>query len=181
MHPPVIVLGYSEAAMLLRTPHDIDVRAIIAIHGQREYPVETGGVPHALVLEFDDAEAPHPGDPEHAARLRIRQRQAAEFGLRLSPPTIEHARQIIEFAESIRAMDGVLLCQCLAGVSRSAAAALLCLSQWTGPGREDDCVKLLLAVRPCASPHPDLVRFGDECLARQGRLVTAMERGLDFC
>lgn len=88
-HPKVLILGYSEAAMLLRKPGTVDVRAIIAIHGQREFPVETDSVTHSLVLRFDDSEAPSQSDPIHAARIRGRRREAAEFGLRLSPPTVK--------------------------------------------------------------------------------------------
>ncbi len=179
-HPRVVALGYSEAGMLLRKPGTLDIQAIIAIHGQREYPVETDCVAHRLVLRFDDVEAPDPKDPLHAARIRLRQREAAEVGLAPTPPTADHARSIIEFARSIRDLDGVLLCQCLGGVSRSPAAALLCLATWTGPGHEQVCVEHLLTVRPCAVPHRDLVAFGDEMLGRGGRLVEAV-RHADQC
>ena len=43
-HPPVLVLGYSEAEMLMRKPGAAAIQAIIAIHGQREYPVELSGI-----------------------------------------------------------------------------------------------------------------------------------------
>lgn len=175
-HPLVLILGYSEAAMLLRKPGTVDVRAIIAIHGQREYPVETEGVAHSLVLRFDDSEAPRQTDPIHAARIRVRKREAADYGLDLSPPTMEHARKIIDFAGSISDLDGVLLCQCLGGVSRSSAAALLCLAAWTGAGCEQSCIAKVLAVRSCAFPHRDLVAFGDEILARNGKLVAALRQ-----
>lgn len=173
-HPPILILGYSEASMLLRKPGSIDIRAVIAIHGQREYPVETDGRAHSLVLRFDDSEAPSQTDLMHAARIRVRTREAANFGLELSPPTIEHARRIIEFASSIAALDGVLLCQCFAGVSRSAAAALICLAVWTGPGLETYCIKKVRSVRACAVPHRDLVGFADELLERRGRLMHAV-------
>ena len=179
-HPPVLVLGYSEAAMLLRKSHTADVLAIIAIHGQREYPVETSEVPYSLVLQFDDTEAPSRTDPIHASRIRLRQREAAEIGLTLTPPTVEHAKSVIDFAHSIRRMDGTLLCQCQGGVSRSPAAALLCLATWTSPGREQYCVKQVLSVRPSAVPHADLVTFGDELLHRDGRLVEALQRAQPY-
>ncbi len=175
-HPPLLILGYSEAGMLLRKPGAVDVRAIISIHGQREYAVETGGVPHRLVLRFDDTEAPSTTDPIHAARVRLRQREAAKVGLTLTPPTIDHARSIIDFARSVAELDGTLLCQCQGGVSRSSAAALLCLAAWTGPGQEHYCVERLLAARDCAVPHRDLVAFGDDLLHREGELTRAMDR-----
>lgn len=175
-HPDIIVLGYSEASMLLRKSDSADIRAIIAIHGQREYPVNLEGVPHSLVLQFDDTEAPNESDPIEASRLRLRQREAAEIGITLTPPTMDHAQRIIEFARAIHTIEGTLLCHCQGGISRSPAAALLCLATWTGPGRERDCVRQLLSARPCAAPHPDLVRFGDKLLLRNGALVDELQR-----
>ncbi|MCA9250711.1 MAG: hypothetical protein R3E58_06930 [Phycisphaerae bacterium] len=170
-HPQVIVLGYSEAGMLLRKPGSANVQAIIAIHGQREFAVECDDIPHRLLLQFDDAESPRADDPIQTARIQLRQREANEFGLNLSPPTVEHAKAIIEFANSIAGIEGTLLCQCQGGISRSSAAALLCLATWTGPGNEGYCVEHLLSVRPSVIPHCDLVAFGDEVLHRNRALV----------
>lgn len=129
-HPQILVLSYSEAAMLFRNPGHPRIDALIAIKGQREYAVDVPDIPHSLILDFDDCEAPSTTDPMHASQIRLRQREAAEIGLRLCPPTMDHARQIIEFAQSIRDVEGTLLCHCLGGVSRSPAAALLCLACW---------------------------------------------------
>jgi len=174
-HASVLVLGYSEASMLLKRPDSAKVRAIIAIHGLREYPVAVHDVTHSLILQFDDTEAPSSSDPIHAARIRFRQRRAADDGLVVVPPSVEHARRIIDFALAIREIDGMLLCQCQGGVSRSPAAALLCLATWTSPGRERDCVAQLFDTRPSAVPHRDLVRFGDELLHRNGDLLQALD------
>src|SRR5262245_39343860 len=152
IHPQILVLGYSEAAMLLRNPGEVRIGAVISIAGQREYAVEVGSVPH-LILSFDDTEAPNPNDPLQAARLGIRTRDAAAIGLKLIPPSREDAQRIIDFSNSIREISGVLLCHCLGGVSRSAAAALICLATWTGAGHEDYCFSKLIEARACALPH----------------------------
>jgi len=178
LHPELVVLGYSQAAMFLRRADSPPLAALITIHGQREHALTADGVPHILDLAFDDCEAPNPRDLIQAARLRLRQRENAETGLRLCPPTPEHARAIVDFAESIQNIEGLVLCQCEGGISRSPAAALLCLAAWTGPGMEEYCVEHLLAIRPCALPHPDLVAFGDELLHREGQLAEALRR---FC
>ncbi len=166
--------------MLLRKPETANVQAIIAIHGQRECPVDVANAPHSLVLQFDDIEAPDLDDPLSAARLRLRQRDAAEIGLTLTPPATDHAESIIGFARSIALLDGVLLCQCQGGISRSPAAALLCLAAWTEPGGERYCVERLLAIRPSAVPHYDVVAFGDELLQRRGKLVEALQRARPY-
>lgn len=160
--------------MLLRAPGATEIGAVISLHGQREHAVITpSGTPH-LRLQFDDAAA-ESDDPIEAARLRMRRRAAAEIGLRLEPPRREHAESILNFAREHSALRGALLCQCLAGVSRSSAAALLCLASWTEPGDEPACVAYLYRVRACAQPHRDLIVWGDSILERKGRLLHALE------
>jgi len=171
--PSVFVLGYSEAAMLLAGQTDVRIRALIAICGQREFAVEHPRITNRLILHFDDIDAMDDADPIQASAWRMRQRERADLGLIQTPPTLDDARQIIAFAETIRGMEGALLCHCLGGISRSAAAALLVMARWTGPGLEAECMRQLRLIRPCASPHRDLVRFGDSLLNRSGRLVSA--------
>jgi predicted protein tyrosine phosphatase len=174
-HPTILVMGYSPAAMFLRQPEGKTVRAVIAIRGAQEYCVESN-VPHRLELNFDDVEVPDPTDMIQMQRAQARQRFAAANGLALNPPSMDHARAIIEFAQAIRTIDGPVLCHCGAGISRSPGAALLCLATWSEPGQEMQCVAELFRVRPSAVPHRDLVRFGDQILQRQGRLIEALSR-----
>lgn len=167
-----MVLGYSQAAMLLRQPEMNSISALIAIRGSHEHCVEWNGL-RRLELLFDDEEVLDPSDPIQMQRVHARQKFAAANGLVLRPPTIEHARAIIEFARLVQDIEGCVLCYCGAGVSRSPAAALLCLATWSGPGRERECVKELLRIRPAAIPHRGLVRFGDQLLGRGGKLLDA--------
>ncbi len=173
-HPRVIVLGYSEASMFIRNPGDAHIDAVIAIAGQREHVVDTTAIQHVLLLNFDDTEAINEDDPLHAARMAQRQRQAAAVGLILTPPTMDDVRAIIEFAESIRGIRGSLLCHCLGGISRSSAAALICLSVWMGEGLESDCVDTLRNIRPAAQPNRDMVLLADRLLGRSKKLVGAV-------
>ena len=99
-----------------------------------------------------------------------------EIGRPVSPPRVEDAKAIVEFAREISGVEGTVLCQCQAGVSRSPAAALICLATWTNEGDEKDCVEQLLRVRPCAAPHRGLVAFADAVLGRCGRLVESVDR-----
>src|SRR4051794_22239914 len=168
-----MVRGYSEAAMLLRQPEGKDVQAVIAIRGVHEFCVESEA-PHFLELVFDDVEVPDPADPLRMHSAQAKLNFAASNGVVLTPPTVEHARQIIEFAKAVQHLNGSVLCHCGAGVSRSPAAALLCLAVWNGDGHERQCVEELLRVRPSAVPHRDLVRLGDRVLDRNGRLLDSL-------
>lgn len=175
-HPKIKVLGFSESAMLLRHHKHDSITAIISIKGHREYPPDPGNITHVLALNFDDVEAPSESDPIEAARLRLRYRRMEEEGLKVTPPTIDHALSIIYFATRIAGIGGSLLCQCHAGISRSPAAAIICLATWLGPGHETDCVNEVLAIRPSAQPHRDLIAFADCILEREGRLIQALRK-----
>jgi len=171
-HPPILALGYSEAAMFLRTPAGATVRALISIHGANEHGVEAE-MPR-LDLTFDDIAAPDPADIVASYQARMRQQADAENGVFRRPPTPEDAEKIIRFAESTCHLEGMLLCHCGGGISRAPAAALLCLAVWTGPGAEVYCVDYMRKLRAGAFPHDDLIRFGDQILGRGGRLVEAL-------
>lgn len=175
-HPPILALGYSEAAMMLRTRAAQEVEALISIHGQHEHAVDAPGIAHRLVLRFDDVETVNLSDPARAYTAWARQKWAKEMGRPLTPPSAKDAKAIIEFAREIAELKGAVLCQCQAGVSRSPAAALLCLATWTGGGQEEYCMRQLLRARPCAAPLLDLMSFGDDLLGRGGKLVDAVRR-----
>jgi predicted protein tyrosine phosphatase len=174
-HPSILALGYSEAAMLLRQTDGADIAAVISIFGKHEFPVEAPAVSHRLDLRFDDVEAVDLTDPTSTYRAWTQAKWAEQIGRPVSPPTIEDARAIIEFARAISGIEGTVLCHCQAGVSRSPAAALICLATWTGEGDEQHCVEQLFRSRPFVAPHRDLIRFGDSLLGRDGRLIAALD------
>jgi predicted protein tyrosine phosphatase len=179
-HPEILVFGYSEASMRLRHGVAPKVEAIVSIQGQRDPCIDCAGITHSLVLRFDDVDAPDPSDPMSIARFRVQQRRMADVGLTIRPPTIDHARLIIEFAREVSDVAGPVVFQCEAGISRSSAAGLLCLATWTGEGHEQYCVERLLRVRPAARPLKCLVAFGDALLGRGGTLVSSLSRALQI-
>lgn len=159
--------------MLLRRPDRGNVAAIISICGAREFAVEAE-VARRLDLQFDDVEVASLNDLESMLRVRARMKWAEQNGQSLKPPTVDDAQAIIEFARDARDIEGVVLCQCGAGMSRSPAAALTCLAAWTEKGQEPYCVAELFRVRPAAVPHAGLVAFADVLLNRNGALLAAL-------
>jgi predicted protein tyrosine phosphatase len=170
-HPPLAIFGCSEAAMFLRGRPN--VAAIISIHGGREFGVEADAA-HRLDLTFDDVEVATAGDLASIERAMSRKRWAEQNGLIELSPVSADAASIIEFAETIRNAEGIVLCHCGGGMSRAPAAALICLAVWRGPGAECDCVEDIRRLRRGAVPHVGLVRFADVLLGRQGKLVDAL-------
>ena len=160
--------------MFLRAGSAASVKAVISIHGAREFGVEAPAGIHRLDLEFDDFEEGEPGDEVAFYRAHAQRKWAAETGRPVAAPTLNHARAIVEFARKTRDLDGIVLCHCGAGMSRAPSAALLCLATWTEPGHEAECVVELMKLRPGATPLVGLVRLGDEMLDRAGRLIRAV-------
>jgi len=173
-HPQLVVLGYSEAAMFLRGAAGPAVKGIISIHGAREFGLEAAGVTRRLDLRFDDVEIAEAGDVMGMQRVMGRRRWCELNGLVEVAPTVEDAHKIIEFAEAAREAGGIVLCHCGAGMSRAAAAALICLAVWRGEGAEAECVGEVLQARRGAVPHLGLVRLADEVMGRGGHLVSAV-------
>jgi len=91
-------------------------------------------------------------------------------------PTVEDVKRIVVFAEKVREKGGGVVCRCGAGMSRAAGAGVVCLGVWLGKGSEEECVSKVREIRRGAVPHLGVVRFADELLGREGKLVGAVMR-----
>jgi hypothetical protein len=105
VHPRLVILGYSEAAMFLRGTSEADVAAIISIQGKREFGVEAE-VPRRLDLVFDDIEVPRAGDVVGRQRTVSRRRWAELNGLIEVAPAAADVEAIVRFAEEVRGVGG---------------------------------------------------------------------------
>ncbi len=172
--PPLAILGFSEAAMLLRRLQKAEVGGLISIHGRRE-PAIDFDAQDRLDLTFDDVEIPVPGDIESLLRQSARTRFATENGLAELPATEADVARIVAFARRLVTTDRLLLCHCFGGMSRSPAVALICLATWMPAADEGDLVAEVLRIRQCAVPHLGLIALADRLLDRDGRLVAAVQ------
>lgn len=77
--PPTVILGYAEAAMYLRTDPGPNISAMISIHGQREFGIESN-ILGRLDRTFDDIEPPDPANPTAASQAKRLRRWNAENG-----------------------------------------------------------------------------------------------------
>jgi predicted protein tyrosine phosphatase len=89
-------------------------------------------------------------------------------------PAIEHVETLLDAAPVLRTAPTVY-CHCMAGISRSTAAAYTLRCLWMGPGKEMEALDAVLEDRPIAEPNPILVRLADEALGRDGAMVRALE------
>lgn len=157
------VLSRKAAEQALREDRVIgDIKAMISIADSYPYteraPYGTARVPRVLRLIFDDT---------------ISQTSA------YIPPTLDVAQRIVSFAESVKDSDGILLIHCEAGISRSAATAIICKSTWDGPGHEDDSIIYTYKDNPRAWPNTLLIQHGDDALNRKGALILAVSKNPD--
>jgi predicted protein tyrosine phosphatase len=83
---------------------------------------------------------------------------------------------ILAFGSRVSAQARPVI-SCEAGRSRSVAAAFLLLVQRFGIDHASQALDYVHAVRPQASPNRLIVRYGDDLLGAQGRLVALVEEG----
>lgn len=92
----------------------------------------------------------------------------------LTAPTAEHVRTLIDFARQWDRRHPIVV-HCFAGISRSTAAAFILVCALGPERREDDVARALRAASPFAYPNRLLVRLADDVLARDGRMIAAIE------
>lgn len=84
-----------------------------------------------------------------------------------------HVAELVRFVRDWN-HDGDLVIHCLAGVSRSTAAAFITLCALNETVSETSIAQLLRSSSPSASPNRLLIGLADEVLARRGRMLEAV-------
>jgi len=110
--------------------------------------------------------------PERHLRLAMNDICEPQPGLVL--PCDTHVADLIRFAREWD-RQAPLLIHCWAGISRSTAAAFISLCALNPAGAELELARALRQASPTAYPNRLLVALGDEILARDGRMVAAVE------
>ena len=134
------------------------------------------GVTHVLSLLDPEASSPQCLEtltPHCRLELRFHDAIMPEPGVILPAP--EHVEQLLRFGrEALASVRGAhLLIHCHAGVSRSTAAAILCLTQAYPTRSAYDTLGDVVRLQPAAWPNLRLLELGDEALGRHGELIAA--------
>lgn len=157
------VLSRKDAELALREDRSLgNIQALISIADAYPYtkkaPYGTAKVPNVLRLLFDDTTfcSPH-----------------------FAPPQIEQIKQITEFAKALEGLSGTLVIHCEAGISRSAAAGVICKTVWLGPEYESEAILDIYRNNRKAWPNTLMIQYADELLGRNGNLIAAVRDNPD--
>lgn len=127
---------------------------------------------HLISLMDSCAGIPTPPEVELADHLRIDVHDIVEPTPGYVAPAAAHVQKLLEFGEAWTAERPVLI-HCMAGVSRSAAAALIIACQ-RNEGSEREIARRLRVAGGWVSPNARMVRIADDLLGRRGRLLDAL-------
>jgi predicted protein tyrosine phosphatase len=86
----------------------------------------------------------------------------------------QHVAGLIGFVRTWRHEDAPMLIHCMAGISRSMAAALIALVTKAG-GREIEAAERVRRAAPHAYPNRRMIALADQLLQCDGRLIAARE------
>jgi predicted protein tyrosine phosphatase len=139
-----------------------------------EVTVADAGVSHLVTLINGDTAIPTPPSIGPDRHLRLAMNDICEPQPGLVLPCGSHVTDLIGFA---RGWDrqAPLLIHCWAGISRSTAAAFIALCALNREGSEQELAWALRRASPTAYPNRLLVALADEALARDGRMISAVE------
>jgi len=138
------------------------------------------GVSHAISIIDPDEPTPgilrdYPALREHWV-LRFHDVSRALPGARA--PQAQDVADLLNVGEQLAAdRPGHLLIHCHAGVSRSAAAAVILMAR-EAPGREREAVETVYRLRPVAAPNARMIKLADAALERAGALSRALDTSL---
>ena len=92
----------------------------------------------------------------------------------LVAPQQDHIEQLVNFVHSWNC-SGPLVIHCLAGVSRSSAAAFITLCTINTGVSEFTIARSIRAASRSATPNARMVQLADKFLAREGRMIEAVD------
>lgn len=129
---------------------------------------------HVLSLVSPDELPPTPAGIEQERHLRVAVHDIVEPLDGCVIPDVGHVAQVIDFLRAWRHDEAPVLIHCVAGISRSMAAALIGLVIKAG-GREEEAARALRRAAPHAWPNRRIITLADEQLGCGGRLIAARE------
>ena len=140
-----------------------------------ETTVTDARVSHLVTLINGETPIPTPPGIGPDRHLRLSMNDICEPQPGLLLPCESHVCDLINFARTWD-RQAPLLIHCWAGISRSTAAAFVSLCALNPEGTESELAWALRRASPTAYPNRLLVALADQALARNGRMIAAVEQ-----
>ena len=140
-----------------------------------ETTIEDARVSHLVTLINGETLVPTPPSITPDRHLRLDMNDICQPATGLVLPCEEHVADLVQFTLHWD-RKAPLLIHCWAGISRSTAAAFISLCALNPEACEYDLARALREASPTAYPNRRLVALGDDALARQGRMIAAVEK-----
>ena len=158
------------------TPCNHDVRIHVCSLAALEGTVAETGATHVVTVinPWSVPDTPPTIAPDDHLKLAFN--DIVETVPGLVAPDGEHIDRLLAFVARWNCA-GPLVVHCLAGISRSTAAAYITLCALNQSVNERAIAEQLRAASPFATPNMLMVQLADKMLARQGRMVAAI-RGI---
>jgi predicted protein tyrosine phosphatase len=136
--------------------------------------VDGTGARHVVTLLGDEANVQRPANVPAENHLWLRMHDIAAPSDGYITPEVEHIERLLSF---VRGWDRTtpMVVHCFAGISRSTAAAFVAVCALNPRRREHDIAWSLRRASPTALPNSRIVQFADRALARDGRMMAAIE------
>lgn len=150
-------------------------KKMIYVCSLAEMPEHAASLRPVRLVSLVQAEVQPPTPPGLAAarHLRLEIDDICDPAPGYVLPEAHHVETLIAFLRE-RALEEPVLLHCVAGVSRSTAAALVALVL-DRDGEEVPMARLLRGAAPHARPNLRIVALADRLLGRDGRLIAACE------
>lgn len=135
--------------------------------------ISWAGASHVVTMLSDADDVPPLANIDPQRHLRLNFSDVVETRLKWVAPSRDDIERLISF---VRAWDrrAPMVVHCYAGVSRSAAAALIALVALNPGVNEPAAVGALVAASPVAAPNRLMIALADDILGRGGLLVAAV-------
>ncbi len=128
---------------------------------------------HLVSLVPPEEQPPTPPQVRSALHLRLGINDISEPQPGQILPTMGHVERLVAFLRDW-SDDRDLLLHCVAGISRSMAAALIAMAL-ASRGREIEAATCIRASAPHARPNARLVTLADQLLSSGGRLLAGLD------
>jgi predicted protein tyrosine phosphatase len=148
----------------------IHVCSLVRLHDT----IARTGARHVVSLLADDADMTRPAviAAENHLWLQVHDISEPQDGFVLPQP--EHVEQLIAFVQQWP-RETALVVHCYAGVSRSSAAAFVAVCALNPAADEAAIATAMRRASPTATPNIRIITIADQLLARQGRMIRAVE------